>query len=76
MIKELDIVVLKQDLPKEHLKAGDVGTVVMVHGESVAYEVEFLALDGNTLAVVELDASVVRPPAGNEIMPSRKWKRE
>jgi len=54
------------------LKAGEVGTVVMVHGEGVAYEVEFLALDGNTLAVVELDASKVRPPTGNEIMHSRK----
>ncbi len=38
MIKELDIIVLKQDRPKEHLQAGDVGTVVMVHGEGVAYQ--------------------------------------
>ena len=74
VIKELDIVVLKQDVPEEHLKAGDVGTVVMVHGQGVAYEIEFLALDGETLAVVELDASKVRPPTGNEIMHSRKWE--
>jgi len=73
VIKELDIVVLKQDVPKEHLKAGDVGTFVMVHGEGVAYEVEFLALTGDTLAVIELDASMVRPPTGNRIMHSREW---
>ena len=74
MIKELDIVVLKQDVPEEHLKAGDVGTVVLVHRNGVAYEVEFLALTGDTRAVVELNASQVRPPTRNEIMHSRKWK--
>ena len=31
MIDELEQVVLTRDLPNEQLKAGDVGTVVLVH---------------------------------------------
>ena len=45
-IKEHDCVVLTADLPKEGLKAGDVGTVVHVHGNGVAYEVEFMTFAG------------------------------
>ena len=60
MINELDCVVLTDDLPAENLVAGDVGTVVMVHKEGVAYEVEFLTFDGHTLAVVTVESSQVR----------------
>jgi hypothetical protein len=31
VIGELDLVVLKRDLPNERLAAGDVGTIVLVH---------------------------------------------
>jgi hypothetical protein len=41
MIDELDLVVLRRDLPKERLAAGDVGTVVLVHQQGAGYEVEF-----------------------------------
>jgi hypothetical protein len=41
MINELDLVVLKRDLPTERLTAGDVGTVVLVHQQGAGYEVEF-----------------------------------
>ena len=61
MIDELDLVVLKHDLPKERLAAGDVGTVVLVHQQGAGYEVEFTTLSGDTVAVVTLDASDVRP---------------
>jgi Domain of unknown function (DUF4926) len=33
MIKEHDSVVLAEDLPSEKLKAGDIGTVVHIHGK-------------------------------------------
>jgi Domain of unknown function (DUF4926) len=46
-------VVLTADLPEHGLKAGDLGTVVLVHRHGV-YEVEFMALDGETVAVVSL----------------------
>ena len=45
MIKEHDRIVLTSDLPGEGLKAGDVGTVVHVHKQGEAFEVEFLTLD-------------------------------
>lgn len=51
MIKEHDRVVLTKYLKKENLKAGDVRTVVHVHKEGKAFEVEFLTLSGDTLAV-------------------------
>ena len=52
MIKELDRVVLTTDVVDYDLKAGDVGTVVMVHREGEGFEVEFMALNGETIAVV------------------------
>ena len=67
MIKELDQVVLTADLPDSGLQAGDIGTVVLAHGEGAGYEVEFVALDGETLAVVSLFAGQVRPIAPREI---------
>jgi Domain of unknown function (DUF4926) len=71
MIDELDLVVLKRDLPKERLAAGDVGTVVLVHQQGAGYEVEFTTLSGDTVAVVTLDASDVRPVAAREIVHAR-----
>ncbi len=61
MIEEHDRVVLKTDLPAEKLEAGDVGTVVQVYRDGLAYEVEFLTLDGNTAAVATVEAAQVRP---------------
>jgi hypothetical protein len=71
MIKEHDRVVLKSQLPKEGLKAGDVGTVVHVHKDSKAFEVEFVALDGETVAIATLLASQVRPVHRKEITHAR-----
>lgn len=67
MIKELDQIVLTTELPEYGLQAGDIGTVVLVHQEGAGYEVEFVALNGETLAVVSLFASQVRPIAPREI---------
>jgi hypothetical protein len=68
MIDEMDLVVLKRDLPKERLAAGDVGTVVLVHQQGAGYEVEFTTLSGDTVAVVPLDATDVRPVESREIV--------
>jgi len=64
--------VLVTDLPGEKLAAGDVGTVVHVHGEGRAYEVEFVALDGETVAIVTLDRSQVRAVEHREITHARR----
>ncbi len=60
MLKEHASVVLTQDLPAVGLEAGDVGVVVHVHRGGEAYEVEFLSLDGATVAVETLSAGQVR----------------
>ena len=60
-IKEHDCVVLTADLPAEKLEAGDVGTVVHLHQGGVAYEVEFITLDGHTVAVATVAREQFRP---------------
>ncbi len=71
MIKELDLVVLRKCISDKGLKVGDVGTVVLVHKRGEAFEVEFLTLRGETVAVATLDASQVRPVLKREITHAR-----
>jgi hypothetical protein len=71
MIKEHERAVLTASIPTEALEAGDVGTVVHVYKDGAAYEVEFTTLDGNTAAVVTVEASQVRPIAKREIAHAR-----
>lgn len=70
MLKELDTVVLTEDVPLHGLKRGDVGTVVLRH-DQVGYEVEFVSLKGEALAVVSLAAHQVRPLGEREIAQAR-----
>jgi hypothetical protein len=63
---ELDTIVLATDLVERGLKAGDLGTVVLVHKHG-GYEVEFMTLDGETIAVVSLSPEQVRPVGRREI---------
>lgn len=63
---------LTRDLPGEHLRAADIGTVVLVHGGGAGYEVEFSTLGGRTLAVVTLSADGVRPVGDREIAHARR----
>jgi len=67
VIRELDVVVLDRDLPEHGLVRGDVGTVVLVHGDGEGYELEFTALDGETVAVLTLSAQEVREIRQGEI---------
>ena len=71
MISEHESVVLTTNLPELGLCEGDLGTVVMVHRDGEGYEVEFLTLAGETVAVVTLLASQVRPIREKEIAHSR-----
>jgi hypothetical protein len=71
MIDEMDLVVLKRDLPQQRLAAGDVGTVVLVHQQGAGDEVVFKTLSGDTVAVMTLDASDVRPVEAREIVHAR-----
>jgi hypothetical protein len=75
MIREHDRVVLTTNVAEEGLEAGDVGTVVHVHGQGEAYEVEFMTLDGETIAVATLRASQVRPVSRREMTHARPLAR-
>lgn len=67
MIKEHDLVVLTSDIPDEGLKAGDLGTVVHIHRAGAAYEVEFVTLIGQTVAVATVLKSQCRPIGQRDI---------
>ena len=71
MIKEHDRVVLRKSIPGQGLKTGDVGTVIHVYKRGEAFEVEFLTLHGETVAVATLDSSQVRPVLRREITQAR-----
>ena len=64
MIGAHDRVVLTTDLAREKLAAGDVGTVVHVYREGQAFEVEFVSLDGETVAIVTLEPGQIRAGTG------------
>ncbi|MGH7976610.1 MAG: DUF4926 domain-containing protein [Limisphaerales bacterium] len=72
MIKEHDRIVLKTAIAAENLEAGDVGTVVHVYRDGLAYEVEFTTLNGDTAAVVTVEAAQVRLVSKREITHARE----
>jgi hypothetical protein len=66
-IREHECIVLTEDLPGDGLKAGDVGTVVHVHGRGAGYEVEFMTLTGTTVAVATVLPSQLRPVGNRDV---------
>lgn len=68
MFRELDPVVLVRDLEAHSLKAGDVGTVVYCYADGRTFEVEFVTVEGKTVAVVTLTESDIRPMRREEIL--------
>lgn len=70
MIIEGDVVVLTREFPEHTLKEGDVGAVVHRHQDG-ALEVEFVTAEGNTIAVLTLGETDIRPFAGSEILHAR-----
>lgn len=72
MIEELKRVVLTQPVPAEGLESGDVGTIVHAYRDGEAFDVEFTTLDGQTAAVVTVEASQIRPVGRREITHARE----
>jgi len=72
MIKEHDCVVLTKNLPGEGLEAGDIGTIVHIHKGGAGYEVEFMTLTGETVAIVTLMADEVRPFTRRDLAHTRQ----
>ena len=73
MIKEHDCIVLTQDIPDDGLQAGDVGTVVHIHRDAAAYEVEFITLTGETVAVATVLPSQLRPVSQRDLTHVREF---
>ncbi len=73
MIAEFERIVLTADLPEEGLEAGDVGTVVLVHAQGEAYEVEFVTFGGATAAVATVRAEQVRPVNQTDLVHTRSF---
>lgn len=71
MMKALERVVLASEIPEHGLQVGDIGTIVLIHDEGKGYEVEFVSLDGETVAVVSLLAYQVRTIRRREIPHAR-----
>ncbi|MYD69414.1 MAG: DUF4926 domain-containing protein [Acidobacteria bacterium] len=74
MLEEHDRIVLTEDVADPGLKAGDVGTIIHVHRDGEAFEVEFLTLDGHTAAVATVPSSRVRPVTGADITHARDFR--
>lgn len=68
MIKEHERAVLLVDLPDYGLQTGDMGTVVHLYADGLAYEIEFFTADGQTFDVVTVEAIDVRPVQSDELL--------
>jgi hypothetical protein len=65
--KEHEQVVLTRDLPENGLVAGDIGVVIAVHKGGAGYTLEFMTVQGDTLAIVTVDAVDVCPALEREV---------
>ena len=70
-IKELDPVILEEDIPSHGLKRGDMGAVVAIYGDGVV-EVEFVTASGHTQALLTLTGNQIRPLSAMDIPAARK----
>ena len=73
MIAEHERIVLTSPLPEESLEAGDVGTVVFVHNNGEAYEVELFTLSSITAAVTTVRAAQLRPIGYRDLVHARPF---
>lgn len=75
MIDELELGRLTVDLPEHDLRAGDTGTIVLVHAAGKAYEVEFFTPWGKTVDVVQVPGNCIERwvPARAPLVPELKY---
>ena len=74
MFKEHEQIVLTADVlgdEGEELKPGDVGTVIHVHLGNAAVVVEFMSLDGDTVAIATVLPLQARPVTSADITHAR-----
>lgn len=68
MLAEHTPVVLTENIPDTGIEVGDVGVIIHIHAQGAAYEVEFMALNGETLNIQTLQPHQIRE-AGNRDIP-------
>lgn len=71
-MQELERVALTEDVPEHGLRAGDVGMIVHVYGDHRGYEVEFVTLHGDLVALVSVFPTQIRPLENDEIASARR----
>lgn len=71
MLRELDTVVLRHDIPEYGLAEGDIGAIVHCYPTDM-HEVEFVTSEGRTVAVLTLASSDIRTMKGKEILHARE----
>ena len=69
-VQILDVVVLKEDMPAQGLRKGDLGTVVDIYAAETL-EVEFVTASGRTQALVTLQLSAVREIGDDDLVTVR-----
>lgn len=67
MIEEHDQVVLTRDFPEHELLAGDIATIIAIHRGGEGYTLECATLDGETVAILSVHATDVRPARHGEL---------
>jgi len=72
IIDEHDVVVLTEAVPDAGLEAGDIGTVVHAHADGAGYEVEFMTLTGDTVALVTLRPPQIRSVQSRDVAHARE----
>ncbi len=71
-MKELDMVVLEQDIKEHGLQRGDIGAIVHRYNNGLAFEVEFVTGEGHTVAVLTLKPDAIRLMKQREILHVRE----
>ena len=74
MFKEHDLIVLTEQAvgdEGEELKPGDVGSIVHFHPGEKAFVVEFMSLDGGTVALATVLASQARSVTRSDLTHAR-----
>jgi hypothetical protein len=74
MFEELERVALTVDVPQHGLQTGDVGMVLHRYAERHGYEVEFVTLHGEFIALVALYPTQIRHLEQDEIAHVRTLK--
>jgi len=72
-LKLLDTIITTVNIPDHQVLAGDIGTIVEIYTDpGLAYEVEFVNLDGTTRALLTLAPEQVRQLSASDVLTTRQ----